>query len=74
MGFAARLDRCTGCDAAMTPLGFQEELALERLAITEHEQEADDLWRQGRYDRAWQERCAASAARQRVKELENENR
>jgi hypothetical protein len=54
------------------PSGLAEELALERLAVAEHEASAAALWRARRYGPALAERAAAAAARARVRTLEEE--
>lgn len=53
-----------------TPNGLNEELALERAAIAEHEQQADRYWQSQSYAHAQAEQRAAREARKRVRKLE----
>jgi hypothetical protein len=52
------------------PCGLAEELALERVAVVEHDAAAAALWRARRYGPALAERAAAVAARAHVARLE----
>jgi hypothetical protein len=54
------------------PSGLAEELALERLAVAEHEQRAAELWRARRYGPALAELAAAASCRAHVRTLEEE--
>lgn len=52
------------------PDGYEEELALERAAIAEHEERAAWLWRGRQYAEARREQAEAEASRAHVRELE----
>jgi hypothetical protein len=52
------------------PCGLAEELALERLAVVEHDAAAAALWQARRYGPALAERAAAAVAHARVRSLE----
>jgi hypothetical protein len=60
-----RLSLCLVCAGLL-----REELALERIALVEHEQRATSLWRARRYEAARAEQRAADEARAYVDELE----
>jgi hypothetical protein len=51
--------------------GHAEELALEKLAVIEHERRADELWRQRNYAESLYERTQARYARANVAEMES---
>ena len=51
-------------------LSLNEELALERAAVSELESDADALWRQRQYAAARHLRADAAVARARIDELE----
>lgn len=53
--------------------GLAEELALERLAAQELEEEAGLLWQRGMFGAAREAQAAARAARAHVIELEKEH-
>jgi hypothetical protein len=55
---------------AATDAGLAEDLALERLAVADHERAAGELWRVGRYEESARERAEALAAWARVVRLE----
>jgi hypothetical protein len=53
-------------------IGRREELALERVALDEHERNASAYWSGGQYALAEEERVAADEARAHVTRLETE--
>jgi len=55
----------------MTPDGYAEELALERLALRELEAEATRAWEAGAYGHARQSAAEAREARRHIEELES---
>jgi hypothetical protein len=54
----------------VTPNGRREELLLERMAATEHDRKARALMQAGDYERAVREARNATAAWERVAQLE----
>jgi hypothetical protein len=55
---------------AATDAGLAEDLALERLAVADHERAAGEAWQAGRYEESARERAEALAAWTRVVRLE----
>jgi hypothetical protein len=55
---------------AGTDAGLAEDLALERLAVADHERAAGEAWHAGRYAASRLETLEADAARARLEQLE----